>query len=135
MVEIMPIGIIKDYFYIAAIVVLMVLSGYFFVDSWSKDSIISRQESSITTLSVQKEALEKSNQDLTKAIDNQNNAVAALESIQAGIDVAMSQFNSTVETTKRDIQAIKQNVKKEALPQTCEQAIQYLRDVPKGLKQ
>jgi predicted nucleic acid-binding Zn-ribbon protein len=112
----------------------VITSGVLWFENNSLEKDVLKKENSITTLTVQRDALQRSNDDLKKAIDTQNGSLARLEEIQGTVTALFTGFNASLATTNKQIAGIKEAVSKEKPPATCKDTIQYLKDARKELK-
>ncbi len=93
-----------------------------------------RNENTITVLSVQRDALQQSNNNLTSALTVQNKGIEKLGDVQKDIDKLFVGFNTMMTTTNKQISGIKDSVSKEATPKTCADTIKYLKDARKEMQ-
>lgn len=105
---------------------------------WFQNNSLEKQvltnNATITTLTVQKDALQWSNDGLVTAIKTQNTSVEKLGEIQKTITALFTNFNESVTTTNKQIAGIKAGISKETPPTTCAATIQYLKDARKEYK-
>lgn len=93
-----------------------------------------RKENTITTLSVQRDALQVAQTGLVAALTVQNTAVTRLGNLQASLDKLFETTNAQVVATTKQISSIRESVSKETTPVTCKDTIQYLKDARKEFK-
>ena len=76
------------------LVVALLFAGGLWIENNSLEKKVLVSDKAITVLSVQRDALQKSNEDLKKAVDTQNTSLAKLEEIQASVTAMFTGFNS-----------------------------------------
>lgn len=116
------------------LVVALLFAGGLWIENNSLEKKVLVSDKAITVLSVQRDALQKSNEDLKKAVDTQNTSLAKLEEIQASVTAMFTGFNASLVTTNKQIAGIKAGISKEIPPATCKDTIQYLKDARKEFK-
>lgn len=116
------------------IAILLAVCGWLYVDGNSLEKDLLRANSSITTLTLQRDALQSNNTQLVEQMRVQGEAVALLGQIKKDVDLVFADFTKNVATTQKDIKTIKETIALEATPQTCEDAMRYLRQTAKEIK-
>lgn len=112
----------------------VIFSGTMWFQNNSLEKEVLKQNSTITTLSVQKDALQANNTDLKKALDGQNASIAQFAEIQRMVDGLFTEFNLSYASTSKQIASVKEVISKEKPPATCKESVQYLRDARKEIK-
>jgi len=112
----------------------VVFGGTLWVKNNSLEKEVLQQNATITTLSVQKDALQANNTDLKKALDGQNASIAQFAEIQRMVDGLFTEFNLSYASTSKQIASVKEVISKEKPPATCKESVQYLRDARKEIK-
>lgn len=112
----------------------VIISGVLYVSNNSLQKDVLKRDSTITTLTVQTEALQNSNNDLRASIVNQNYSLTKLGEIQNTVTALFTSFNDNVSTTNKQIAGVKDAISKEKPPATCADTINYLKNARKELK-
>lgn len=125
---------IFEYILGGLLVVCLIVGGVLWVQKSNLEKQILTKNAEITTLSVQNSALQSSNNDLKKSIENQNESLAKLGKIQESVNALFANFNDSLASTNKQIASIKSSVNKEQVPATCKDTIQYLKDARREFK-
>ncbi|MNK14238.1 hypothetical protein D3C87_323370 [compost metagenome] len=112
----------------------LIVCGSFWVSNNSLEKELLTQKATISTLSLQKDALQASNNGLSDALTKQNESLAKLGEIQNTVSALFTNFNASVATTNKQIATIKTTIEKETTPTTCKDTIKYLKDARKEYK-
>jgi hypothetical protein len=112
----------------------VVFGGTMWFQNNSLEKEVLKQNATITTLSVQKDALQANNTDLKKALDGQNASIAQFAEIQRMVSALFTEFDLSYASTAKQIASVKEAISKEKAPTTCKESVQYLRDARKEIK-
>lgn len=116
------------------LVLAVVTSGTLWFKNNSLEKQVLENNATITTLSVQKDALQTNNNELKDVLNKQNTSILALGDVQKEVKALFITFNSSLATTNKQISNIKDAVTKEKPPATCQDTIKYLKDARKEYK-
>lgn len=112
----------------------VVFGGTLWIKNNSLEKEVLTQSATITTLSVQKDALQSNNTELKTALDRQNASLGQLANIERMMGGLFTEFNLSYASTTKQIASVKDAISKEKAPTTCKESVQYLRDARKELK-
>lgn len=114
--------------------IAVVFGGTLWFQNNSLEKEVLTNQRDITTLTVQRDALQSNNTDLKKALDGQNASLAQFAEIQRMVSALFTEFDLSYAFTTKQIASVKDAISKEKAPTTCKESVQYLRDARKELK-